>query len=44
MNKVTKNVKKGKNNFEKFETLSKQELSLLRGGDGENVSTDDDET
>jgi hypothetical protein len=41
---VTKNAKKEQTNFEKFETLSKQELSLLRGGDGENVSTDDDET
>ncbi|UCH96848.1 MAG: hypothetical protein JSV88_08345, partial [Candidatus Aminicenantes bacterium] len=41
--KMNKEVKKEQTNFKKFETLSKQELSLLRGGDGENVSTDDDE-
>ena len=44
MKDVTKDVKKEKNNFEEFETLSKKELNLLRGGDGQNVSTDDDET
>lgn len=41
---MNKNVKKEKTNFEEFETLSNKELSLLRGGDGQNVSTDDDET
>lgn len=41
---VTKNLKKEKTFFEKSETLSEEELKLIRGGDGGNVSTDDDET
>jgi hypothetical protein len=40
---VTKNVKKEQTNFDKFETLSKKELGFIRGGDGENVTTDGNE-
>ena len=40
---VTKDVKKEKTFFEKSATLGEEELSLIRGGDGGNVSTDDDE-
>jgi hypothetical protein len=41
---MKKEVTQEKANFEEFEALSNKELSLLRGGDGGNVSTDDDET